>query len=54
MIREFMLRGTLVSVSVVLTTSLVAAAFSKMSIPGGVTWVFRGVHTFVIKIKKYP
>ena len=21
---------------------------------GGVTWVFRGVHTFVIKIKKYP
>ena len=22
--------------------------------PGGVTWVFRGVHTFVIKIKKYP
>ena len=22
--------------------------------PGGVSWVFRGVHTFVIKIKKYP
>ena len=21
---------------------------------GGGTWVFRGVHTFVIKIKKYP
>ena len=21
---------------------------------GGCTWVFRGVHTFVIKIKKYP
>ena len=24
------------------------------SIPGGGTWVFRGAHTFVIKIKKYP
>ena len=22
--------------------------------PGGGTWVFRGAHTFVIKIKKYP
>ena len=21
---------------------------------GGGTWVFRGAHTFVIKIKKYP
>ena len=22
--------------------------------PGGVTWVFRGAHTFVIKVKNYP
>ena len=26
----------------------------QASNPGGVTWVFRGAHTFVIKIKKYP
>ena len=27
---------------------------SDTSPGGGGTWVFRGVHTFVIRIKKYP
>ena len=29
-------------------------AFLAREPRGGGTWVFRGVHTFVIKIKKYP
>ena len=32
----------------------VRVEFNMPSPRGGGTWVFRGVHTFVIKIKKYP